>query len=131
VSLEDRQTWFKGRRDQGYPVLVAVDQGAVIGYATFGDFRSHPGYRYTVEHSVHLTEACRGRGIGTALMQALLPQASKMGKHVMVAAVDAANLGSIRFHQRLGFNEVGHMPEVGYKFGRWLDMVLMTRRLDD
>jgi len=125
VSLAERQAWYSGRMAHGYPVLVAEQQGKVVGYASFGDFRSYPGYRFTVEHSVHLAENCRGQGIGTALVAALLPLASALGKHVMVAAVDAANLGSIRFHQRLGFKEVGRLPGVGYKFGRWLDLVFM------
>lgn len=130
VPLTERQTWYENRMAQGYPVLVAEEQGRVIGYASFGDFRAFPGFRYTVEHSVHLTAECRGKGIGTALVAALLPIAREMGKHVMVAGIDAANQGSIRFHQRLGFTEVARMPEVGFKFGRWLDLVFMQRQLD-
>lgn len=129
VSLDDRQNWFAGRQAQGYPVLVAEQDGQVIGYASFGDFRGYPGFRHTVEHSVHLSAASRGQGIGSALVQALIPLAAALGKHVMVAGIDAENQGSVRFHQRLGFSEVGRMPEVGYKFGRWLDLVLMQRML--
>jgi L-amino acid N-acyltransferase YncA len=129
VSLSDREQWFAGRMQQGYPVLVAEVEGQVVGYASFGDFRGYPGFRYTVEHSVHLSATCRGQGIGSALLMALLPLARKLGKHVMVAGIDASNQGSIRFHQRLGFSEVGRMPEVGFKFGRWLDLVLMQRSL--
>lgn len=129
VSLEDRQNWFAGRQAQGYPVLVAEQDGQVLGYASYGDFRGYPGFRHTVEHSVHLSAASRGQGIGSALVQALIPLAAAQGKHVMVAGIDAENQGSVRFHQRLGFSEVGRMPEVGYKFGRWLDLVLMQRLL--
>ena len=129
VTLENRQAWFAERQQQAYPVIVAQQQGKVVGYASFGDFRAYPGFRFTVEHSVHLAENCRGGGLGTALMQELLRQATALGKHVMIAAVDGANQGSIRFHQRLGFTEVGQLPEVGYKFGRWLDLVLLQRRL--
>lgn len=131
VSLEDRQAWYFAHQAQGYPVLVAEQQGVVVGYACFSDFRSYPGYRFTVEHSVHLAENYRGQGIGTKLVAALLPLASALGKHVMVAAIDAANLGSIRFHQRLGFKEVGRLPGVGYKFGRWLDLVFMQSTLEN
>lgn len=130
VSLDDRRQWFESRQTQGYPVLVAEDDGEVIGFASFGDFRSYPGFRYTVEHSVHLAPQARGKGIGTELVKALLPLARQLGKHVMIAAVDGANQGSIRFHQRLGFVETARMPQVGKKFGRWLDMVLLQIQLD-
>lgn len=129
VALEERTRWFEGRRAQGYPVLVAEAEGQIAGYASFGDFRTFPGYRFSVEHSVHLAPAFRGRGTGSALVEALLPHARALGKHVMIAAVDAANQGSIRFHERLGFKEVARMPEVGYKFGRWLDLVMLQKIL--
>ncbi|TDR72495.1 GNAT family N-acetyltransferase [Paludibacterium purpuratum] len=129
VPLSERQAWFETRRKMGYPILVAEQSDVVIGYASFGDFRSFPGYRYTVEHSVHLAPQARGQGVGSQLVNALLPLARDMGKHVMVGAVDAANEGSIRFHRRLGFDEVARMPEVGFKFGRWLDLVLLQKIL--
>ncbi|EEG07215.1 GNAT family N-acetyltransferase [Pseudogulbenkiania ferrooxidans] len=129
-TLEERQAWFEGRRAQGYPVLVAEYGDEVVGFASFGDFRAFPGFRYTVEHSVHIHRDHRGRGIGEHLLLALLPRALALGKHVMVGGVDAANEGSVRFHERLGFTQVGHMPQVGYKFGRWLDLVFLQRYLD-
>ncbi len=115
-------------------VLVADDQGQVIGVAAFGWFRDvvkRPGYRFTVEHTVHVRQDRWGSGVGRILMDALVDEARLSGKHTMVAAVDSANGPSIRFHERLGFVEVGRMPEVGAKFGRWLDLVLLQRRLDD
>ncbi|WP_215779478.1 MULTISPECIES: GNAT family N-acetyltransferase [unclassified Paludibacterium] len=129
VELAERRDWFSARRQAGYPVLVAEQDHEIVGYASFGDFRSYPGYRFTVEHSVHLAPAARGQGIGRQLVEALIPLAQSLGKHVMVGAIDAANEGSIRFHQRLGFAEVARMPEVGFKFGRWLDLVLMQKTL--
>ena len=111
----------------GYPVLIASDASGVAGFATFGDFRSWPGYRYTVEHSVHVRADLRGRGIGTQLVQSLFPRAEALGKHVMVAGIDAANTGSIRLHERLGFERTGELRQVGYKFGRWLDLVFLQR----
>jgi phosphinothricin acetyltransferase len=129
VTLADRLSWWRGRRAQGYPVLVARDAGVVAGFATFGDFRAWPGYRFTVEHSVHVRADGRSRGMGTALVQALLPRAAAMGKHVMIAGVDAANAAAIRFHERLGFAQSGRLTEVGYKFGRWLDLVFLQRML--
>ena len=127
VSLEDRRQWQQARVASGYPVLVAADASGVLGFATFGDFRSWPGYRFTVEHSVHVRADCRGRGIGGELLQALFPLAAALGKHVMIAGVDAANTASIRFHEHHGFEQAGHLREVGRKFERWLDLVFLQR----
>jgi len=114
----------------GYPVLVAEDASGVTGFASFGDFRPRPGYRFSVEHSVYVRDDRRGHGVGGALMAALLARATAMGKHVMIAGVDAENTASLRFHERLGFERVAHFREVGFKFGRWLDLVFLQRRLD-
>lgn len=127
VTLEDRVQWWRSRRAQGYPVLVAVDTSGVLGFSTFGDFRAWPGYRFTVEHSVHVSADRRGHGIGKELVQALFPRAAALGKHVMIAGVDAANAASIRFHERLGFERAGLLREVGHKFDRWLDLVFLQR----
>jgi L-amino acid N-acyltransferase len=127
VTLEERRAWWQARRAQGYPVLIAAEADAVLGFATFGDFRAWPGYRFTVEHTVHVQADARGRGVGTGLMHALLPRAAALGKHMMVAGVDAANADSIRFHERLGFTRAGLLREVGFKFDRWLDLVFLQR----
>ncbi|HWA78993.1 MAG TPA: GNAT family N-acetyltransferase, partial [Acetobacteraceae bacterium] len=130
LTLADRRAWFAGRLAGGFPVLVAVASGAVVGLASFGDFRTWPGgYRYTVEHSVHVAEAARRQGIGSALLAALLPRAAALGKHMMVGAIDAENAGSIRMHERLGFTRAGVLCEVGWKSGRWLDLLFMQRAL--
>ncbi len=133
ATLEDRRAWLAGRTAQGYPVLAATDaaDGSVLGYSTFGDFRPWPGYRRTVEHSVYVRADARGRGVGAALVEPLFGLAADLGKHVMVAGIDAANPASIRLHERLGFERVGHLREVGTKFGRWLDLVFMQRFLDN
>lgn len=130
VTLEDRTQWLTAREQQGYPVLVAAEGSEILGFSTFGDWRSWPGYRYTVEHSVHIQAARRGQGIGKALVQALFPLALALDKHVMIGGIDAANQASIRFHERLGFVPTGQIREVGHKFGRWLDLVFMQRLLD-
>jgi L-amino acid N-acyltransferase len=120
--------------DEHETVLVAEDDGEVIGVAAFGWFRdavTRPGYRFTVENTVHVREDRWGSGIGRALLGALIERARDSGKHTMVAAIDGTNHASIRFHQRLGFVEVARMPGVGTKFGRWLDLVLLQLRLDD
>jgi L-amino acid N-acyltransferase len=131
VTLTERREWWRARTAQGYPVLVAADSAAVLGFATFGDFRAWPGYRFTVEHSVHVRADCRGQGVGSQLLKALLPRAAACDKHIMIAGVDAANAASIRFHERLGFTQVGHLREVGYKFDRWLDLVFLQRQVGD
>ncbi len=127
VSLEDRTQWWRARLGQGYPVLVALDESGVLGFSTFGDFRSWPGYRFTVEHSVHVRADRRGHGVGKELVKALFPRAEALGKHVMIAGVDAANEASIRFHERLGFHRAAHLREVGHKFDRWIDLVFLQR----
>jgi len=129
ATLEERIEWWRARASQGYPVLVARDACGVLGYASFGDFRAWPGYRFTVEHSVHVRADGRGRGIGTVLVTELIGRAAALGKHVMIGGVDADNTASIRFHQRLGFEQAGRLREVGYKFERWLDLVFLQRRL--
>jgi L-amino acid N-acyltransferase YncA len=129
ATLDERREWLRSRDAQGYPVLVAVDETGVTGFASFGDFRAWPGYRFTVEHTVHVRADCRGRGIGAALMTPLLARAAALGKHVVIAGVDADNEASIRFHERLGFARVAHFREVGFKFGRWLDLIFLQRML--
>lgn len=131
VPLAERAAWLAARREREFPVLVAVDAGAVVGFASFGDFRGGwNAYRYSVEHSVHVHPDCRSRGAGRQLVEALVPRAVALGKHVMIGGIDAANAASIRFHARLGFQQVAHFREVGHKFGRWLDLVFMQRMLD-
>ena len=129
ATLDERREWLHAHAAQGYPVLVAADESGVAGFASFGDFRVWPGYRFTVEHTVHVRADCRGRGIGAALMGPLIARAAALGKHVMVAGVDADNEASLRFHERLGFARVAHFREVGFKFGRWLDLVFLQRML--
>jgi L-amino acid N-acyltransferase len=130
-TLAERDAWFAARTEAGDGVVVAAADDAVVGFAAYGEFRNPhwTGYRFTVENTVHLRDGWSGRGIGRALMEALIDHATTNGKHVMVAAVDGENEGSVTFHERLGFTVVGRMPEVGWKFGRWLDLVLLQRIL--
>jgi L-amino acid N-acyltransferase YncA len=115
-------------------VLVAQHESQVVGLAAFGPFRDvvkWPGYRFTVENTIHVRQDHWGRGVGAALMTSLINAAREMGKHSMIAAVDGANDTSIRLHGRFGFVEVARIPEVGAKFGEWLDLVLLELLLDD
>ena len=113
-------------------VLVAVDGDELLGFAAYADFRDSekwPGYRFVVEHTVHVREAAWGSGVGRTLVEALADRARDAGKRVIVAAVDGENDASIRFHERLGFVEVGRLPGIGFKLDRWLDLVLLQRTL--
>lgn len=131
VDPANRRAWLADRKHAGYPVLVAVDDtGSVLGYASFGDWRAWDGYRHTVEHSVYVRADQRGKGIGEALMRVLIEKARASGKHVMVAGIEARNAGSIRLHEKLGFERAGHLKQVGTKFGRWLDLAFLQLTLD-
>ncbi len=126
VDLANRQAWFAARAQQGYPILVAENAaGEVVGYASFGDWRPFDGFCNTVEHSVYVRADQRGNGLGPLLMAALIERAKGCDKHVMVAAIESGNGASIRLHERLGFTTTGQMPQVGRKFGRWLDLTFM------
>ena len=129
VTVEDRRQWWRARVAAGFPVLVARDESGIAGFSTFGEFRTWPGYRFTVEHTVHVRADRRGSGVGTKLVEALFPRAAALGKHMMIAGVDAANTASIRFHERLGFAQARCQREVGHKFDRWLDLVFLQRRI--
>ena len=119
------ETWFDAKIEHGFPMIVARDESGVAGFGTFGEFRSWPCYRNSVEHSVHVRADRRGQGVGRALVVELLSRAADMGKHVMIAGIDADNEVSIGLHRSLGFTVVGHFHEVGFKFGRWLDLIFM------
>lgn len=131
IDTANRLAWLADRQRAGYPVLVAVDAaGGVLGYASFGDWRAWDGYRHTVEHSVYVRADQRGNGIGKALMLALIDRAREIGKHVMVAGIEAGNIGSIRLHEKLGFEHVGLLKQVGSKFNVWLDLAFLQLTLD-
>ncbi|MFH8135803.1 N-acetyltransferase family protein [Pantoea osteomyelitidis] len=132
VDFLDRLKWMRARQDAGFPVIVAVDEtDAVLGYASYGDWRPWDGYRHTVEHSVYVHKSTRGGGAGTALMQELIRLAAKQGKHIMVAGIESENAASIALHKKFGFSEAGRMSEVGTKFGRWLGLTFLLLRLDE
>ncbi|MGK9174951.1 GNAT family N-acetyltransferase [Yokenella regensburgei] len=131
VDADNRIAWFEARALLGYPVLVSEENGVVTGYASFGDWRAFEGFRHTVEHSVYVHPDYQGRKIGQALMVRLIEEARKIGKHVMVAGIESRNLTSIHLHEKLGFNVTAQMPQVGTKFGRWLDLTFLQLQLDN
>ena len=128
-TFDERLAWFNSRRAAGLPVLVAEDSGEVVGFSSFGEWRSRWGYRYTVEHSVHVRADRRGRGLGRVLIEALFPLAAAMGKHTMIAHIDSAATASLRLHEKLGFSLVGTYREVGRLRSGWLSLVAMQREI--
>ena len=129
-TLEQVEVWLTERLDGGWPVMLAKSEdGEVLGYGTFTHFRARDGYRYTVEHSVHVDDKYRGQGIGSMLLDALIDKARREGFRVMVGAIDGGNETSLMFHSKHGFAEVGRLPGVATKGGEDLDLVLMQRKL--
>lgn len=125
----EQRAWFDERRKQDRPILVACGDGEVVGYASYGPFRTWPGYRHTVENSIYLATHARGQGIGTSLLGALLERAQQQRFHAIIAGIDGDNLSSMRLHEKLGFTKVAQLREVGRKFDRWLDLVFYQRLL--
>ena len=132
ASEEEIAEWFDQQSVAEHPVLVAELDRDVAGYTTWTTFRGgarFPGYRHTAELTIHVDAAHHRRGVGRALLGALIDEGRRRELHVLVAGIDAENSASIALHRAMGFVEVGRMPEVGRKFDRWLDLVLVQRVL--
>jgi len=114
---------------EGAPFHVAGTRGAVVGFVTAFQFRGGPGYAHTWEHSIHLDPAAQGRGLGRALMAAVEADLRARDAHSLFAGIAGENIAGVRFHERLGYAEIARLPEVGRKFGRWHDLVLMQKFL--
>lgn len=130
-TLDMRITWYNDRISNGFPVIVAELNGQVVGFGTYGHFRVWPCYRYTVEHSVYVHIDHRGKGVSKLLLQSLIDNAREKKLHAMIAGIDAENPVSCKLHQSFGFTEVAHFKEVGFKFGRWLDLKFMELLLNN
>jgi len=116
----------------GFPYFSATMEGQLIGYAYAGAYRPRPAYRFTVENSVYLQPSIHWRGVGLQLLQRLIAECEARGYRQMIAVIgDSANAGSIGVHTKCGFQMIGTHPDVGFKFGRWLDTVMMQRALGD
>lgn len=123
--------WFDSKARNRHPVLGAVDRdGALLGFASYGAFRPHAAYKYSIEHSIYVHREQRGRGIGQALLARLLELATEQEYHVMIGGIDRENVASIALHEKLGFEPAGIIRHAGYKFGRWLDLAFYQRLLD-
>ncbi|HYP88822.1 MAG TPA: GNAT family N-acetyltransferase [Polyangiaceae bacterium] len=114
--------WFEAKRAGDFPVWGAFDAEQLLGFATYGTFRAWPAYKYSVEHSVYVSRAARGRGVGQSLMRRLIESALEQQKHVLIGGIDADNHASRAFHEKLGFVHAGTVKQAGFKFGRWLDL---------
>jgi phosphinothricin acetyltransferase len=122
-TLGNMSAWFEAKQAGAFPVWGAVDDaGQLLGFATYGTFRAWPAYKYSVEHSVYVAREARGRGVGTELMRRLIESAVEQQKHVLIGGIDALNVASVAFHERLGFVHAGTVKQAGFKFGRWLDL---------
>ena len=131
-DLAEMNRRWREVRERGFPWLVAEVQGRVVGYSYANWFRPRSAFRFTCEDSVYLAPDWRARGLGTQLLGALLARCTAAGARQMLAVIgDSANQGSVRLHARLGFVPVGTMRDVGLKFGRWLDVVIMQRPLGE
>ena len=128
---EMRKAWYDGKLKDGYPVFVAEDAGRVVGLSSYGPFRAWAAYKYTVENSVYVAADQRGKGIARLLIQPLVDSARSQGYHAIIAGIDATNEASLRLHRSFGFEEVAHFRQVGYKFGRWLDLKFLELLLAD
>ena len=125
-SEAEMAEWFAARK-KDYVVLAAREGNELLGYASYGPFRAPSGYRLTAEHSIYVREDRRGKGIGKALLAALIERARAQGLHALVGGVDADNALSIGLHKAFGFQETGRLPEAGRKFDRWLTLVFLQK----
>ncbi|HVX12024.1 MAG TPA: GNAT family N-acetyltransferase [Pirellulales bacterium] len=129
-TSETMRAWFEVKQRGNFPVIGAVsDEGELMGFASYGGFRPWPAYKYTVEHSLYVAEAWRRRGVGSVLLRSIIDRAVSQNYHVLIGGVDASNAASIALHERFGFERVATLRQVGFKFGRWLDLCFYERTL--
>jgi len=131
-SVEEMQARLAKTRERGLPFLVAEADGEVVGYTYAGPFRFRTAYRYTIEDSIYVAPSVTRRGVGSALLGALVERCTELGYRQMIGVIgDSANRGSISLHRSLGFRQEGVLRGIGLKFGRWVDIVIMHRALGE
>ncbi|MFM6939193.1 MAG: N-acetyltransferase family protein [Rhodoluna sp.] len=124
-SMENMVAWFAAKSAGNFPVIgLEVEPGELLGFASFGTFRAFPAYKYTAEHSIYVHKDHRGHGYANILLTEIIASAKRSDLHVLIGAIDAANSASIALHEKFGFKHVGTLPQVGFKFGDWLDLAL-------
>ncbi|WP_158995417.1 GNAT family N-acetyltransferase [Mucilaginibacter sp. L196] len=129
-TLQMRLDWFNERKQAGFPVIVAEQNGVLVGFATYGKFRVWPCYRFTIEHSLYVHRDNRGQGISKILLQEIISLAKSAGMHALIAGVDSENDISLQLHLTFGFTQVARFKEVGFKFNRWLDLIFLEMILE-
>jgi L-amino acid N-acyltransferase YncA len=128
-SLEEQTLIFQTKKQKRFPIFIVESDNEIVGFGTYDSFRTKVGYRFTVEHSVYVKNGLGGKGIGALLLQKLIETAKAEKYHIMIGVIDASNENSLKFHERFGFQSMGILKEVGFKFDRWLDANLMTLKL--
>ena len=123
-TIESRRQWF-GHHGAQHPVIVAERAGQVIGWGSLSPYHPRSAYRFTVENSVYIHHDHHRQGVGSMILEDLIKRARTLGHRVIIAGIDAGQVASVALHNKFGFEKVGHMKQVGYKFGRWLDVIYM------
>lgn len=129
-TLEQQVIIYREKKNKDFPFIVAEKNEKVVGFGTYGAFRFKDAYKFTVEHSVYVHQDYTGNGIGSALLKELIEIAKLQKMHTIIGVIDSENMGSISFHERMGFKRSGHLKETGYKFDRWLDSVFVQLILE-
>ena len=129
--IEQRHRWLSDHDSPAHPVIVAVEHGKVLGWGSLSPFHRRCAYRRTVENSVYVDHAHHRRGIGSMILRELITRATGAGHHAIIALIDGGQTGSVALHARHGFEQVGHLKQVGFKFGQWLDVIYMELILPD
>lgn len=128
-TIEDRHKWL-AEHGENYPVIVAVVNGKVAGWGSLSPYAERPGWRFTVENAVYVSPEYQGRGIGRKILEELSHLAETLGYHAIIAQIVEGNEGSLRLHEKCGFKTIGVLKEVGNKFDKWLDVIVMEKLLD-
>ena len=129
-ALDSMAGWFSVKDAGSFPVIGAIENDQLLGFASYGTFRAWSAYKYSVEHSVYVHADHRGKGVGLALMHELIAAARQQEYHTMIGGIDLTNTGSITLHEKLGFVHAGTIKQAAFKFGRWLDLGFYQLILD-